>query len=131
MSCRGNRQPHEQSKEKSGGRCHSPTAQFASRTNSKQKDSVMKSSTPKATYLSDKTVELEFPFLARLVDDLKLHIPAPYRGWDPDRKVWTVSGPTADWADFGVDLLKRAFPEARVIRRSASSASISLATDAY
>ena len=55
--------------------------------------------------------ELAFPFSQDLVDDLKAEIPARYRRWDPEAKVWRVMGA---YAPAAVDLLLAHFPRAEV-----------------
>jgi hypothetical protein len=56
-------------------------------------------------------VELVFPYREALVDDLKQEIPARFRRWDPDDKVWRVMGA---YAPAAIDLLLEHFPRAEV-----------------
>jgi hypothetical protein len=64
-----------------------------------------------ATMTAFGEVELTFPFDADLVDDLKSEIPARFRAWDKDEKVWRVIGAYAPTA---IDLLLEYFPSAEV-----------------
>ena len=55
--------------------------------------------------------ELTFPFCQALVDDLKTEIPARYRKWDPDDRVWRILGA---YAPAAIDLLLEYFPNAEI-----------------
>ncbi len=79
-----------------------------------------KRNTANATFLDAWTVELRFPFSQTLVEDLKTKIPASYRSWDPERKVWSVQALDPGWAELAAELLQRAFPYATISERAAN-----------
>ncbi len=69
----------------------------------------MASTYPTATELLGRT-EFLFPYDAVMVDDMK-RIPAAYRAYDPERRLWTISAP---YANRMLDLFLRRFPHATV-----------------
>ncbi len=66
-----------------------------------------------ATTRWDGKVEIRFPFNRGLVGALKVHIPAHYREWNPELKVWIVASP---WAPTAIGLLRSFFPDATTDR---------------
>ena len=56
-------------------------------------------------------LELAFPFCEALRGDLKTAIPARHRRWDPDDRVWRITGPSRETA---VELLVAHFPGASI-----------------
>ena len=64
---------------------------------------------PTATERLGRT-EFLFPYDAVMVDDMK-RVPAAYRAYDPERRVWTISVP---YASRMLDLFLRRFPHATV-----------------
>ncbi len=66
---------------------------------------------PQATLKRDGSLELRFPFDRNLVEQLKVHVPAYGRTWDPLLKVWTVS---PMWAATALGLLRTFFPDAKL-----------------
>ena len=63
----------------------------------------------------DDEIALRFPYAAALVDDLKTEIPARYRRYDRNERVWYVTGP---YREMAVDLLLARYPRADVPGRA-------------
>src|SRR4051794_33688991 len=71
-------------------------------------------STASATRTAFGELEIRTPYSDRtplLVDDLKESIPAGFRRWDPQERVWRVLGAYADTA---IDLLTTHYPNAEL-----------------
>lgn len=74
------------------------------------------SQTPRVTYLSNGTVEVQFPFDRWVVEALKQRIPSTCRSYDPARKIWLVG---VELADVAIEILDAAFDCVDVAQGSA------------
>jgi hypothetical protein len=71
-----------------------------------------------ATFERRDRVRLRFPYSAGLVEALKDEIPAAYRDYDPEARIWTVF--RSAWAvKAAVEILLDFYPEATIVREPA------------
>lgn len=70
---------------------------------------------PTATYLDRWTVELRFPYNAQLVELIKKRIPASYRKFVPESKVWIIRSADPSWLRLAIDMMRGVYPHAKVV----------------
>jgi len=68
--------------------------------------------TPSATYVYGGSVRLQFPYDKFLVEQIKVHIPAQSRSYDPGTKTWTVD---ACFGPVAIGLLRQTFGDVEII----------------